>query len=169
MRLTDFLRTTVLLFAGAATALAIVALAGATRDEDRTLIYVAVIWWGMAAVIGAWLGRGLRPSGGIARMMANARATSTLPEVEPGTVLVNRLWPLGGFTLVAGGVAFLIPQVPAIGGGYVILLALAWRRQSSAVEAIEGRDGVRFYVEPGSPFKPTRLIRTPGFRRIEPE
>ena len=38
----------------------------------------------------------------------------------------------------------------------------------AAVEAIEGRDGVRFYVEHTSPFKPTRLIRTPGFRRVEP-
>jgi hypothetical protein len=65
-------------------------------------------------------------------------------------------------------VAFLIPQVPGMATGYVIVAALAWRKQSPAVEAIEGRDGVRFYVEPTSPFKPTRLIRTPGWRRIEP-
>ena len=40
----------------------------------------------------------------------------------------------------------------------------------SAVEelAVEERDGVRFYVEPDSPFKPTKLIRTPGFRKNEP-
>ncbi len=50
----------------------------------------------------------------------------------------------------------------------MIAAALAWRKQSAAVEAIEGRDGVRFYVEHTSPFKPTSLIRTPGFRRVEP-
>ena len=55
-----------------------------------------------------------------------------------------------------------------LAAGYVIAAALAWRKQSAAVEAIEGRDGVRFYVEQTSPFKPTRLIRTPGFRRVEP-
>jgi hypothetical protein len=86
MRFPDFLRTTVLLFAGAATALAAVAIAGAAAKDDRTLLYAA----------------------------------------------------------------------------------LAWRKQSAAVEAIEGRDGVRFYVEHTSPFKPTSLIRTPGFRRVEP-
>jgi hypothetical protein len=58
--------------------------------------------------------------------------------------------------------------VPAIGAGYSLLLALAWRRQSRAVEAIEQRDGVRFWVEPSSPFKPTQLVRTPGFRKNEP-
>ena len=34
--------------------------------------------------------------------------------------------------------------------------------------AIEERDGVRFYVELNSPFKPTQLLRTPGFRKNEP-
>ena len=27
------------------------------------------------------------------------------------------------------------------------------------------RDGVRFYVEPGSAFQPVTLVRTPGLRR----
>jgi len=36
----------------------------------------------------------------------------------------------------------------AIATGFAIIWALAWRRQESAVAAIEGRDGVRFYVEP---------------------
>jgi hypothetical protein len=36
------------------------------------------------------------------------------------------------------------------------------------VAAIEDRDGVRFYVERTSPFKPTQLVRTPWMRRIEP-
>jgi hypothetical protein len=65
-------------------------------------------------------------------------------------------------------VAFVMPQVPAIAAGFFLLAALWWRRQPSAVTAIEERDGVRFYVERTSPFAPTKLIRTPGFRRNEP-
>jgi hypothetical protein len=168
LRFPDFLRTTVLLFAGSATALAAVAIAGATAKEDRTLLYIALGWWAVAAVAGLWLGRRPEVTQGIARALAGARTQAALPELEPGAILFNRLWALALFTVGSGAVAFLVPQVPAIGAGYVIAAALAWRKQSAAVDAIEGRDGVRFYVEPTSPFKPTRLIRTPGFRRVEP-
>jgi 4-amino-4-deoxy-L-arabinose transferase-like glycosyltransferase len=165
---TDFLRTAVLLFAGAATALAAVAIAGAGADEDTTLVYVAVAWWCLAGLAGLWLGRRPEVTEGIGRLLASARATQALPELQPGAVLFNRLWSLAAFALVAGGVAFLIPQVPAVACGYCLILAPSWRKQSSAVLAIEQRDGIRFYVELTSPFQPTRLVRTPGFRKNEP-
>lgn len=168
MAFTDFLRTTVLLCSGAATALAVVAIAGARADDDTTALYVALAWWGAAALIGLWLGRRASVTEGIGRLLSSARATQTLPELQPGAVVFNRLWSLIALTLVSGGVAFLIPQVPAIAAGYCLLLALAWRRQSRAVEAVEQRDGVRFWVEQSSPFRPTQLVRTPGFRRNEP-
>jgi hypothetical protein len=165
---TDFLRTTVLLCSGAATALAFVAIAGARADDDRTALYVALAWWGVAALLGLWLGRRAEVTQGIGRLLAAARATQTLPELQPGAVVFNRLWLLIAVTLLAGGVAFLLPQVPTVAAGYCLLLALAWRRQSRAVEAVEQRDGVRFYVESTSPFKPTQLVRTPWIRRNEP-
>jgi hypothetical protein len=165
---TDFLRTTVLLCSGAATALAVVAIAGARADDETAPLYVAVGWWSAAALIGLWLGRRGEVTDGIGRLLAGSRATQTLPELEPGTVVFNRLWALLLLTIASGAVAFLIPQVPAIAAGYALLLALAWRRQSRAVEAIEQRDGVRFWVEQSSPLKPTQLVRTPGFRRNEP-
>lgn len=168
MALTDFLRTTVLLCSGAATALAVVAVAGARAADDVTALYVSLSWWGLAALIGLWLGRRPEVTDGIGRMLASSRATQTLPELQPGTIVFNRLWALALLTLGSGAVAFLVPQVPAIAAGYCLLLALAWRRQSSAVEAVEQRDGVRFWVENTSPFKPTQLVRTPGFRRNEP-
>ena len=102
MRFTDFLRTAVLLFGGAGTALAVVAIAGASADDDTVAIAVAVGWWTLAAVGGLWLGRRMAPTPGIERLLAGARATNTLPEVEPGTVLFNRLWPLAVFTVVCG-------------------------------------------------------------------
>jgi hypothetical protein len=166
VRFTDFLRTSVILFGASATALAVSTLAGANAGSDIGLLYLAVAWWALAAAVGLWLGRRNAPSPGIARMMAGARPTPTMPELEPGTLLFNRLWPLAAFTVVAGGLAFLLPSVPAVGTGYALIIALAWRRQSAAVQAVEERDGVQFHVEHISPFRPTQLLRTPGLRRF---
>jgi hypothetical protein len=168
VRFTDFLRTSVLLFAGGATALAIAAIGGASADDDRLLLAISISWWVVSALIGLWLGRRPEVSDGIRRMLTQARSSPTLPELEPGRTVVNRMWPLALFLAAAGGIAFLLPQVPAIGAGYAEIMALAWRKQSRAVAAIEDRDGVRFYVERGPAFKPTQLVRTPWMRRIEP-
>ena len=168
MRFTDFLKTSVLLFAGAATALAAVAIAGTASSDDTTLLYVAVAWWVVAAVVGLWIGRRSQTSEGIGTLLANARHSPTLPELEPGRTIVNRQWPLIIVIAAAAGIAFLLPQVPAIGAGYALLVALGWRKQARAVAAIEDRDGVRFYVERTPPLKPTQLVRTPWMRRIEP-
>jgi hypothetical protein len=53
--------------------------------------------------------------------------------------------------------------------GYALLVALLWRKQSYAVEAIEQRDGVEFWVDRSSAFGPPSLVRVPGLRKIEPE
>jgi hypothetical protein len=127
----------------------------------------AAAWWLIAAAVGLWLGRRASTSAGIARLLASARRSTALPELEPGTILFNRLWGLAAYTLVAGALGFLLPQVPAVATGYALLVALMWRKQSGAVAAVEGRDGVRFYIERTSAFRPTRLFRTPGFRRFE--
>ena len=168
MRFTDFLRTAVLLFGGAATALAVVAIAGAQGEPTNTLLFLAVSWWSVAAVAGLWLGRRMRATPGIAKLLAAASSTTTLPEVEPGAVIFNRLWPLAVATVASGAVAFLFPQIPAIAAGYALLVALTWRRQASAVQAIEDRDGVRYWFDRTSPFGGPRLIRTPWARKVEP-
>jgi len=164
MRFTDFLRTTVMLSAAAASALAAVTLAGATGAGNDLVIALGAGWWLIAALIGVWLGRRAETSAPIASLLASARMQPTLPELNPGRALVNRLWPLLVSTVGAGALAFVLPQVPAVASGFAIIWALAWRRQSSAVTAIEERDGARFYVQRTSPFEPIQLVRTPGFR-----
>ena len=167
MRFPDFLRSAVLLFAGSASALGLVAVVGAGARDDRGVVIFAAAWWLVATALGLWLGRRPAASRPIARLLAAAQRSTALPELEPGTILFNRLWGLALSTVAAGGLGFLLPQVPAIAAGYALLVALMWRKQARAVAAVEGRDGVRFYVERTSAFRPTRLVRTPGFRRFE--
>jgi hypothetical protein len=164
VRFSDFLRTTVLMSAGAATALAAVTLAGATGNSDDLLVPFSAGWWVLASFVGIWLGRRGETSSPIASLLASARTQPSLPEVNPARTVLNRLWPLLVSTVGAGAVAFVAPQVPAVATGFAIIWSLAWRRQASAVTAIEERDGARFYVDKTSPLKPIRLVRTPGFR-----
>lgn len=165
MRFVDFLRATVMLSGAAATALALVTVLAAGADADRLLVFVVAGWWIVAAVFGTFLGRRAETNPPIARLLATARSTTTLPEQRPGRILLNRLWPLALSTVLAIGLALLAPQVPGIAAGFAMMAALAWRRQEAAVAAIEDRDGVAFYVEPTSPLRAIKLVRTPGFRR----
>jgi hypothetical protein len=168
MRFRDFLRLSVLLFAGAATVLAFLSVVGALRADDRALLLISLGWWVAATIAGLWLGRRPATTHSIGNLLAAARRTNQLPELEPGTILFNRLWPLAALTVAAGVGGLWIAQVPAIATGYGILMALLWRRQSAAVEAIEGRDGVEFWFDRSSPFGAPRLLRLPGMRKIDP-
>lgn len=164
MRFPDLLRTTVMLCAAAATVLAVVTVAGANSSGDSLLVPVAAGWWVTAAVIGTTIGRRPSTQRQIAVLLASARTQAMLPEINPGRVVLNRLWPIIVCTVGAGALAFAYPQVPAIAAGFAIIASLAWRRQSAAVTAIEERDGARFYVEHTSPLHQIKLVRTPGFR-----
>jgi len=168
VRFRDFLRVSVLLFAASGTALAVISVVGAAGSDTNTLVYVAAVWWCLAILAGLWLGRRPQASAGIAGLLAEARRTNTLPEQEPGAVMFNRLWPLAVITVLSGVVGFFVPQVPVVATGFCLLVALLLRRQSSAVAAIESRDGIEFWFDKSSPFGPPRLLRLPGLRRVEP-
>jgi len=171
VRFVDFLKSTVLLSAGAATALAAVSvLASATGTGSGSLrVGVDVGWWAIATAVGLRLGRRAQTTPPIARLLASAKASTTLPEHHPSAILLNRLWPLLLVTLLSGGLAFLAPQIPGIAAGFAIIWALAWRRQDAAVEAIEERDGAAFYVRRTSPVRAMELVRAPGFKALRPE
>ena len=163
MRFGDFLRATVLLSAGSATLLAALTVITVSREYDPTLLIFSGVWWGGAILIGIWLGRRNETSPPIRRLLLSARSQTTLPELRPGLTMINRLWPLLFATLGAALLSVFEPQVAGIASGFTIIWALAWRRQASAVAAIEERDGVRFYIDRTSPLQPIRLVRTPGF------
>ncbi len=163
MRFAELLRLAVLLSAGAATLLAALTVIAASDVSDPVLIYVSATWWIVAAALGVAFGRRAEVNPPIARLLATARSTSSLPAPEPGRTVLNRLWPLALFALTAAVAGFFLPQVASIATGFALVWPLSMRRQEQAVEAIEERDGARFYVERTSPFAPIALLRTPGF------
>jgi hypothetical protein len=163
VRFVEFLRTTVLLSAGAATLLAVLTVISATDEFDPVLVWVAASWWSLAVLFGIYLGRRTEVTPAITRILASARSTTVLPELRPWATLLNRLWPLLLFTLIAGVVGFFLPQVAAIATGFALIWPLSIRHQEKAVAAIEERDAVRFYIDKTSPVAPMTLIRTPGF------
>jgi hypothetical protein len=161
----DLLRVTVLLIAAVSSVLGTVTVIAANQSGQYSILAFAGAWWVAAALIGIALGRSRNAAEAMSRVLAGARTATSLPEEAPGRIALQRLWPIGVFAVVAGGVAWLWPQVAAVGTGYAILTALSWRNRERAVVAIEERDGVRFYVDPTSAFSPVRLIRTPGLGR----
>jgi hypothetical protein len=168
MTYTDLLRVTVLLVAAEATALAAITALAAGRDDDTTTVLVAAVWWGAALAIGLYLGRPQRAADGVRDALAAARTATSLPAEPAGRVAIARLWPIGVTALAAGVLGVFFPGVAAVGAGYALLVALAWRTREAAVLGVEQRDGVKFYVVPSSALRPIELVRTPGLRTSPP-
>lgn len=164
----DLLRATVLLTGALATVLGAVSVLAASSENDTTALIVAGAWWLIAAILGIYAGRSNSAGEAMARTLAGAKTMTSLPSESPARIGFARLWPILAFGLVCGALAVVFPPVAVIGTGYAICVALIWRRREHAVTAIEERDGVAFFLERTSPLKPIALVRTPGFRRIEP-
>jgi len=164
MTYTDLLRVTVLLVAAEATALAAITALAASSDDDTTTVLVAAVWWGAALAIGLYLGRPQRAADGVRDALAAARTATSLPPEPAGRIAIARLWPIGATALAAGVLGVFFPGVAAVGAGYALLVALAWRTREAAVLGVEQRDGVKFYVVPNSALQPIQLVRTPGLR-----
>lgn len=161
----DLIRVTVLLTGAEATALAMIAVVAAQRQDDSLTLIVGGAWWLVAVIVGLLAGRSRRAAEGVAPALAKARMATSLPAETPTRLVIQRLWPIALSAVVAGGLGIVFPGVAAIGAGFALMMALAWRGREAAVEAIEQRDGARFYVLPGSALKPIELMRTPGLLR----
>jgi hypothetical protein len=118
----------------------------------------------VALVIGIWLGRPARAAEGVRDALARARTATSLPSQAPTRIALGRLWPIGASAIVAGVLGVFFPGVAIVGAGYALLVSLAWHSHEAAVLGIEQRDGVKFYVVPGSALKPIELVRSPGLR-----
>ena len=162
MPYTDLLRLTVFLTAAEATALGAIAVLAAGANDDTVTLLVASGWWPIAMGIGLYLGRRSRAADGVRAALSGARVATSLPNETPARIASQRLWPIALTAIAAGALGASYPGVAAVGAGYALLVALAWRTREAAVLGVEDRDGVRFYVEPGSALRPVQLVRTPG-------
>jgi hypothetical protein len=105
-------------------------------------------------------------SAGAATMLAIVTVIGATSDHDDTLVLIATGWWVAGSLI--GVFLGRRPQVTAVACGFAIIWSLAWRRQDSAVLAVEERDGVTFYVERTSPVRPMQLVRTPGLRREVP-
>jgi hypothetical protein len=165
----QLLHATVLLSGASATLLGLIVVSHAQVNSDPMPAVISGLWWIVASIIGVQSGRMNDTNPQIARVLAEARAAEQLPEPRPVLTLINRLWPLFAVTIVSGVAAIWLPQVAGVATGFLLIWALAWRKQEHAVKAIEERDGVEFLVERTGPVSPLKLLRTPGLRRDRPE
>ena len=105
MRFVDFLRAAVLLCAGSATALAAVTVVSAGGSDGGDVVVLVIAgWWFVAVLVGAWLGRQAQTNSPIARLLASAKSTASLPEQRPGALQLNRAWR----RLVGAGTAIVV-------------------------------------------------------------
>jgi hypothetical protein len=161
---TDLLRVTVFLTGAEATVLGAISAISVGGEPGATTVIVALAWWSIALILGFRMGRPERAREDMRDLLARAKMATSLPSRSPARIAVQRLWPIALTAIVAGGLGLFFPGVAIIGTGYALIVSLAWHTREAAVQAIEERDGVRFFVVPGSAFKPIRLVRTPGLR-----
>src|ERR1700691_2095590 len=111
MPFADFVKTTVVLSAAAATTLAAITLLSARAANEPRTATIAVAWWGASVLIGIVMGLRAAASPPIARLLAGAKSVSALPAQRPVRVVLARLWPLLLSTVIAGGLALIAPQI----------------------------------------------------------
>jgi hypothetical protein len=161
---TELLRFTVFVTGAEATILGAISAISVGGEPSATTVIVAFAWWAIAIILGFWLGRPERAREDMREPLAKAKMATSLPSDSPGRIAVQRLWPIAVTAIIAGGLGLFFPGVAIIGTGYALIVSLSWHTREAAVQAIEERDGHRFYVVPTSALRPIELVRTPGLR-----
>ena len=164
MPYTELLRFTVVITAAEATILGAISAFSVGGEPSPTTVIVAIAWWAISIILGFWLGRPERAREDVREPLTRARTATSLPSDSPIQIALQRLWPIAVTAILAGGLGLFFPGVAIIGTGYALIVSLSWHTREAAVQAIEERDGVRFFVVPGSALKPIELVRTPGLR-----
>jgi hypothetical protein len=159
MRYCDYLHTSVLMIGSSALALILISAGSLAADGGETMLILSGIWLAIAVLVGLWIGRGASVQEPVRALLSTSRPEPIFPLLEPAAVLLSRLWPVLAITLVAAISSYWFPQLAVAAAGYGLLWALAWRKQSDAVLAIEERDAVHFWIVKNSPLKPPKLVR----------
>lgn len=162
MRYCDYLHSCVLMIGSAALALILISAGSLAATGSRMLISLSIAWLVICVIWGLWIGRGASVQESVRTLLSKSRPEPIFPKIEPPAVLLSRLWPVLAITLVAAISSYWFPQLAVAAAGYGLLWALAWRKQSDAVLAIEERDAVHFWIVRSSPVRPPKLVRVPA-------
>lgn len=162
MRFSDYLRASVLLVGSAAFALLLVAAGFILREGSASLIAFSAAWIGVSVLIGVWLGRRDQVMESTGHLLSRSRPEPVFPKIEPAALLMSRLWPVLVIAIFAALAAVFYPQLAVAASGCGVIWSLAWRKQAMAVEAIEDRDAVHFWIVKNGTFKPPKLVRVPA-------
>lgn len=162
MRYTEYLRTSVLLLGTTSIALIVVSAGAISREHDVMLLIFGAAWTVIACAIGVWLGRGNQVMESIRTLLSRSRPEPVFPKIEPAAVLFTRLWPVLVIALGSAAVSWWFPQLAVAAAGYGMLWSIAWRKQALAVEAIEERDAVHFWIVRTAAFRHPKLVRVPA-------
>lgn len=162
MRYCDYLHSCVLLIGSAALALALIGVGSLLRYDSSLLLLLSAGWGVVCILCGLWFGRADAIQQGVRDLLARSHPEPVFPKIEPPVILLSRLWPVLAITIIAALTSYWFPQLAVATAGYGLLWALAWRKQSGAVLAIEERDLVHFWIVRSSPLRPPRLIRVPA-------
>lgn len=162
MRYCDYLHTCVLMIGSAALMLALVSAGSLVHYGSSMLALLSACWGVICIACGLWIGRGDAVQESVRALLSKSRPEPVFPKIEPPAVLLSRLWPVLAITLVAAISSYWFPQLSVAASGYGLLWALAWRKQSDAVLAIEERDIVHFWIVRSSPLQPPKLVRVPA-------
>ena len=129
-------------------------------------MYVAAVWW-TVALVGGSLGRPSHAAEAMRPPHRGPKATAIPYLANPARAALARL-ASSPSPRSPGGLGFVFPACRRDGRWLRSRRGADAAHGEGAVSAIEERDGVRFYVEPGSALQPVTLIRTPGLRRDRP-
>ncbi|MBJ7353348.1 MAG: hypothetical protein JHC98_00850 [Thermoleophilaceae bacterium] len=162
MRYCDYLHSCVLLIGSSALALILISAGSLAGNGGTTLVILSSAWIVLSIVAGLWIGGGPHIQESVRAVLSKSRPEPIFPKIEPPAVLLSRLWPVLAITILAAVTSYWFPQLAVAAAGYGLLWALAWRRQSDAVLAIEERDAVHFWIVRSSPFAPPKLVRVPA-------
>lgn len=162
MRFSEYLRTTVLLVGTTGLALLLIATAAILRDGSMLMLMFTGGWTIVSVLTGLWIGRGGGAMESIRTLLSRSRPEPVFPKIEPGAVLLGRLWPILLIALASVVGSLWLPSLPIVAGGYGIIWSLAWRKQALAVEAIEERDAVHFWIVRTAVFRQIKLVRVPA-------
>jgi hypothetical protein len=159
MRYSEYLRTSVLLLGTSSIALLVVAAGAISRDGGEALLIFGATWIVIATLIGVWLGRADQVMESVGTLLSRSRPEPIFPRIEPATILFTRLWPVLVIAIGSAVASIWFPQLAIAAAGYGMLWSIAWRKQALAVEAIEDRDSVHFWIVRTAAFKQPELVR----------